>query len=125
MIPRAVLTGFEYYTKAIYGKGLFFEAFNYANKQTPKALINYFDNTLIGLSFLGGCFPVALFLVAFAGKIWTRLMVSIAAVFLVSLILLRDDIGGHLIAGDIGFNINLVDHSIICFGIRFHVHIKY
>jgi len=99
-IPLVALAAFEYYTQILYGKGLFSEAFLYANERTPKAMVDYFDNTLIGLSFLGGCFPVALLLIPLSGKRLLRVVVSVFAVGTALLIYFRGSIGGHSFTSD-------------------------
>jgi len=95
LIPLSVLAIFEYYTYVLYGKGLFSEAFLYANVRTPKTLVDYFDNTLIGLSFLGGCFPAALLLIPLTGGRLLRVVISIIAAAVAILVWSRGSIGGH------------------------------
>lgn len=99
-IPVVAMIGFEVYTQTLYGKGLFREAFVYANDRAPKDVVDYFDNTLIGLSFLGGCFPVALFLMPVIGGRVLNLGVLISAVACLALVFYRGGVGSHLFSSD-------------------------
>jgi len=94
-IPLLIMFGFETYTRTLYGRGLFLDAFMYANVQAPRGLMDYFDNTLIGLSFLGGCFPVALLLTPLIGGRLLKLLVSIFAVGVLALTFHSGGIGPH------------------------------
>jgi len=107
-IPLVVMIGFEYYTRMLYGKGLFLEAFVYANDRTPKEISDYFDNTLIGLSFLGGCFPVALLLMPLTGGRLLRLSALIFCVGILALIFFQGNIGGHAFSSDGVFDTSLI-----------------
>ena len=107
-IPLIAMLSFEYYTKILYGKGLFFEAFIYANERTPKDIVDYFNNTMIGLAFLGGCFPVALFLVPLSGGRLLRLLGFIFATGALALVFYKGGIGPHSFTSDDGTNTSLM-----------------
>lgn len=64
-LPLAALTGYEYWTKALYGKGLVGGAADYAQSNNKVG----FYKALVGLSFAGGCALPAL---TFAPLIWSR-----------------------------------------------------
>ena len=87
---------------------MFSEAFFYANERTAKGMVDHFDNTLIGLSFLGGCFPVALLLMPMIGKRLLRIGVPIFAVGIAILIYSRGSIAGHSFVGVDGIDPGLV-----------------
>lgn len=108
LIPLSALAFFEYYTQVLYGKGLFSEAFLYANESSPRGLVDYFDNTLIGLSFLGGCFPAALLLMPLTGNRLLRVVVAVIAAAVAILIYFRGSIGGHSFIRDGGLDPGLV-----------------
>jgi len=65
LLPVAALVGYEYWTKALYGRGLMGGAAAYA--QTHNSVGFY--SALVGLSFAGGCALPAL---TFAPVIWSR-----------------------------------------------------
>ncbi len=57
-LPLGMWLGYEMLTRAMYGRGLFFEAALYAaGRRTPLTVV---DQTVVGLAFLGGCVLVAL-----------------------------------------------------------------
>lgn len=95
IIPIVAMLGFEFYTKSLYGKGLLLEAMIYANDRTPKSIVDYLDNTLIGLCFLGGCFPIALLLAPISGGRLLKLAIPIFVLGVLALIPLNGGIGGH------------------------------
>lgn len=65
LLPVAALGGYEFWTKALYGRGLVQGAADYA--QSKNSLEFY--KALVGLSFAGGCALPAL---TFAPAIWSR-----------------------------------------------------
>jgi 4-amino-4-deoxy-L-arabinose transferase-like glycosyltransferase len=65
LLPVAALVGYEYWTKALYGKGLVGGAADYAQSNHSVG----FYKALVGLSFAGGCALPAL---TFAPVIWSR-----------------------------------------------------
>ena len=72
LLPLAALTGYEYWTKALYGRGLVGGAADYA--QSNNAVEFY--KALAGLSFAGGCALPAL---TFAPVIWSRRAILLGA----------------------------------------------
>lgn len=92
-IPLVALVAFEYYTHLLYGKGLFLDAFSYAGERSPKELMDYFDNTLIGLAFLGGCFPVGLLLMPAIGGWLLRSVLLVGGTVGFILVLTRGMVG--------------------------------
>lgn len=64
-LPLAALTGYEYWTKALYGRGLVGGAADYAQSNNSVG----FYKALVGLSFAGGCALPAL---TFAPVVWSR-----------------------------------------------------
>lgn len=99
-IPLVVLVGFEFYTQALYGRGLFLDAFSYAGERSPKKLIDYLDNTLIGLAFLGGCFPVGLLLLpAIGGWLLRSVLLGLGAAGFI-LVLTRGMVGTQQLANE-------------------------
>lgn len=100
IIPLILLGAFEYYTYVLYGKGLFLDAFFYAGERSPKQLIDYFDNTLIGLAFLGGCFPVGLLLMPAIGGWLLRSVLLVFGVTALILVLTRGMVGEHQLTSD-------------------------
>ena len=64
-LPVAALVGYEYWTKALYGRGLVGGAADYAQSNNSVG----FYKALVGLSFAGGCALPAL---TFAPVIWSR-----------------------------------------------------
>lgn len=65
LLPVAALVGYEYWTKALYGRGLVGGAADYAQSNNSVGLYK----ALLGLSFAGGCALPAL---TFAPVIWSR-----------------------------------------------------
>jgi len=86
LIPVAVVTGYEMWTRALYGHGLFWFATFYTrgrHRLDAKGL-SFFAHVLVGLGFAGGCVLPAL---TFAPALWSRRqllaggLVSAAAAF--------------------------------------------
>jgi len=65
LLPVALLAGYQYWTKSLYGLGLLGGAVRYAQSRDGFSLYK----TLVGLSFAGGCALPAL---TFAPVIWSR-----------------------------------------------------
>ena len=108
LIPLVVMLGFEHYTRILYGKGLFLQALIYANEAAPKNIVDYFDNSLIGLSFLGGCFPIALLVAAVSGGRLLRLVASLFAILTLFLLFSRGGLSGHSFVSDGATQTNLI-----------------
>ncbi|HKD01281.1 MAG TPA: glycosyltransferase family 39 protein [Terriglobales bacterium] len=68
LIPTAVLIAYQWWTQNLYGQGLLSDAVSYASSE-GKDWSGVVGQTLIGLSFLGGCTLPAL---VFAPIIWSR-----------------------------------------------------
>ncbi|MDP9113035.1 MAG: glycosyltransferase family 39 protein, partial [Acidobacteriota bacterium] len=65
LLPVAALVGYEYWTKALYGRGLLGGAADYAQSNNSVG----FYKAVVGLSFAGGCTLPAL---TFAPLVWSR-----------------------------------------------------
>ena len=65
LLPVAALVGYEYWTKALYGRGLVGGAADYAQSNNSVG----FYKAFVGLSFAGGCALPAL---TFAPVVWSR-----------------------------------------------------
>ncbi len=72
LLPVGALAGYEYWTKAIYGRGLVGGAADYAQSNHSVE----FYKALVGLSFAGGCTLPAL---TFAPVIWSRRAILLGA----------------------------------------------
>jgi hypothetical protein len=68
LIPVAALVQYQLWTQSLYGQGLLSDAFSYASNE-GKDWTGIVGQTLLGLSFLGGCALPAL---AFAFMLWSR-----------------------------------------------------
>ena len=69
LVPAAILGLYQWYTKGLYGHGLFSNAAAYAVNFYERDLHQVATKTLIGLAFTGGCLAVAFFT---APLLWTR-----------------------------------------------------
>lgn len=107
-IPLIAMLGYEYYTHTLYGIGLFFKAFIYASEESPGELVDYFDHTLIGLAFLGGCFPVALLLGPLSGGRLFKQFTFIFTAGVLALTFYQGGIGEHSFVSDDGTNFSLI-----------------
>ena len=67
-IPILILAGYQYWTHALYGRGLLWDAFQYAHVREAHEASRV-ANTMTGLAFVGGCA---------ATEHWTRLSVQLA-----------------------------------------------
>jgi hypothetical protein len=72
LLPVAALAGYEYWTKALYGRGLLAGAADYARSYNSVG----FYKALEGLSFAGGCALPAL---TFAPVVWSRRAIFLGA----------------------------------------------
>ena len=73
LLPVAPLVGYEYWTKALYGRGLVGGAADYAQSKDAVG----FYKALVGLSFAGGCALPAL---TFAPVMWSRRAILLGAI---------------------------------------------
>ena len=69
LIPVAALAGYQFWTKALYGRGLLWDAAQYARSPEHVDQASRLTSGLVGLSFLGGC---ALPILLFAPSLWNR-----------------------------------------------------
>jgi len=69
LLPVAVLVAYQYGTEALYGRGLLWDAAEYANLEREAHSVSRLATAVIGMSFLGGCTLTAL---ATAPLLWTR-----------------------------------------------------
>ena len=69
LIPLAILGGYEYWTHALYGQGLFLSAQRYAREQRQAVHFTKIGSTLVALSFAGGGMVPSL---SFAPWLWSR-----------------------------------------------------
>ncbi|MDP9003223.1 MAG: glycosyltransferase family 39 protein [Verrucomicrobiota bacterium] len=69
LIPVAVVLLYEYWTRALYGRGLLLDAFSYTHQAEPRTLPGLLVKTLTGVGFAGGCYAITLILTL---VLWTR-----------------------------------------------------
>ncbi len=69
LIPVTGLAGYQFWTKALYGRGLLWDAAQYARSPEHVDQASRLISGLVGLSFLGGC---ALPILLFALFLWNR-----------------------------------------------------
>jgi hypothetical protein len=69
LIPVATLGGYQFWTKALYGRGLLWDAAAYARSPQHVDQASRLTSGLVGLSFLGGC---ALPILLFSPFLWNR-----------------------------------------------------
>ena len=69
LLPIAVMAGYEYWTHAIYGRGLIWDAFHQAADQRAHGIVPKLKNLLISMSFAGGAMLSVLVL---APLLWSR-----------------------------------------------------
>ncbi len=77
-IPVAGLVGYQLWTKALYGRGLLWDAAQYARSPQHVDQASRLTSGLVGLSFLGGCaLPILLFF-PFLWNRWQLILGSLA-----------------------------------------------
>ncbi len=69
LVPLAILGLYQWYTKTLYGHGLFSNAAAYAVNFYERDLHQFATKSMIGLAFTGGCLAVVIFA---APLLWTR-----------------------------------------------------
>ncbi len=69
MIPLIVLGGYQFWTNAIYGRGLLSDAAEYAGIHNRSGQTSVFAQGLVGLAFTGGCMLPALTVIPL---LWSR-----------------------------------------------------
>ena len=77
LLPVAALGGYQSWTYALYGRGLLSDAATYAHFKPANQQLPFLHESLIGLSFAGGCVIPALTL---APLLWSRKQMAIGAV---------------------------------------------
>jgi 4-amino-4-deoxy-L-arabinose transferase-like glycosyltransferase len=84
-IPIVIVLLYEYWTRALYGRGLLLDAFSYTNQVEPHTISGLFFKALTAVGFVGGCFAIALVLapILWRGKSWVWAGV-VAAILLVA-----------------------------------------
>jgi hypothetical protein len=75
-IPVAGLVGYQFWTKALYGRGLLWDAAQYARSPQHVDQTSRLTSGLVGLSFLGGC---ALPILLFSPFLWNRRQIILAS----------------------------------------------
>ena len=76
-IPVAGLVGYQLWTKALYGRGLLWDAAQYARSPEHVDQASRVISGLVGLSFLGGC---ALPILFFSPFLWNRRQLILGSV---------------------------------------------
>ena len=76
LIPVAALAGYHSWTYALYGRGLLSDAASYAHFKPASQQLPFLHESLIGLSFAGGCVIPALTL---APLLWPRTKLAVGA----------------------------------------------
>lgn len=74
-IPILILAGYQYWTHALYGRGLLWDAFQYAHVREAHEASRV-ANTMTGLAFVGGCAATGL---TFSPVVWPRKWIFAAA----------------------------------------------
>jgi 4-amino-4-deoxy-L-arabinose transferase-like glycosyltransferase len=69
LIPIVIVALYEYWTRALYGRGLLLDAFGYTNQIEPRTIGGLFFKALTTVGFAGGCYATALIL---APLLWQR-----------------------------------------------------
>jgi len=77
LLPVAALAGYQFWTHALYGRGLLSDAAMYAHFKPANQQLPFLQESLVGLSFAGGCVIPTLTL---APLLWSRKQVAIGAV---------------------------------------------
>jgi hypothetical protein len=77
VLPFAILAGYQYWTHALYGRGLLADAATYVLDQSAHPGGSPLTKTVIGLGFVGGC---ALMGLTFIPLLWTRRQIALGLV---------------------------------------------
>jgi hypothetical protein len=89
------MLGYEWWTQSLYGHGLLSGAVLYSGAHVEGGWKQLFEKTLTGLSFIGGCVAISLFIVPFLwrGKIfWVAASALFAGVY--TMLLLKGSVSG-------------------------------
>jgi hypothetical protein len=77
LIPIVVLAAYQQWTTVLYGHGMFSDAFTFAHvEQSVNGKPSFFASALVGISFVGGCTLLPLFLSPFFWN-WKKLIVAL------------------------------------------------
>jgi 4-amino-4-deoxy-L-arabinose transferase-like glycosyltransferase len=90
LIPAAVLAWYQFATYNLYGRGLLLDAGEYAVATREGYGAAVLPKTLVGLSFIGGCF---LSVLAYSYFLWSKTRIVFGAIFSVILLLILSSIG--------------------------------
>jgi hypothetical protein len=55
LIPVALLAGYQYWTEALYGRGLLADAAQYAHRERSQSAASPLAKAVVGFAFVGGC----------------------------------------------------------------------
>jgi len=77
LLPIAILAGYEYWTDALYGRGLLSDASRYVKLENPEQTMSLAGKGLVGLTFAGGCALSTLIFIPFL-RSWIHIL-SLAA----------------------------------------------
>ncbi len=84
LVPIFLLLVYEFYTRSAYGKGLLSEAMLFANEHSFGSENTATERALMGLTFMGGCAPLALLFAPFLGgwKLYLSTLLSMVLIFI-------------------------------------------
>jgi 4-amino-4-deoxy-L-arabinose transferase-like glycosyltransferase len=102
LIPIVVLAFYQFATSILYGRGLLFDAAEYATKTRQDYGAAVFYKAITGLTFLGGCFPAAF---AYSFSLWSKKKLALVAFSLGVLMLAlssMNSIGNYPLAMEAG-----------------------
>jgi len=93
LLPIAIIIGYQFWTKALYGQGLVLDAAQFATTHREKVQVAVLSTGLVSISFLGGCVLPALTLAPF---IWRgrQIVVTIVLSAAVALTIILGAIDG-------------------------------
>ena len=84
LIPVVIIGLYEWWTRILYGHGLFLDAFGYVNARQPRALSDLALKTFTGLGFTGGGCAIVFFYVVFLWRPRIWVWGSIGAIMLLA-----------------------------------------
>jgi hypothetical protein len=96
LVPIVLLAAYQRWTTVLYGHGMFSDAFTFAHiEQSVNGKPSFFTSALVGISFVGGCTLIALFLSPLFWN-WKKLIVALCVSAVCTLTLARGWVGlGH------------------------------
>lgn len=104
LIPVAALVGYEFWTQAVNGQGLFQSASDFASTQRAWGQASRLSVALVGLSFTGGC---TLSVLTFCPLVWSRravIPVAAGSALATSALIFGWVNSGLRVGGDLAFN---------------------